>query len=180
MTTKKTEKKEAKDKKTAQQSKKQSSKAKNTKQEEKKPARPADGEEVKEPEKEVENKKEKSDKEKFEEIKNLEATSKLKIWILDTWIDTTHSDLQTNINKTLWYNFITEDNNIQDNQGHWTHIAWIIWANLNNQWIVWINPYVELVPLKICDENGFCPNYAVIKSLEYAKENEINILKITI
>ncbi|PLX13487.1 MAG: nucleotide exchange factor GrpE [Marinilabiliales bacterium] len=61
MTTKKTEKKEGKDKKTTQQSKKQSSKAKSTKQEKK-------NEEVKESEKEVENKKEKSDKEKFEEI----------------------------------------------------------------------------------------------------------------
>jgi len=43
-----------------------------------------------------------------------------------------------------------------------------------------VNPYVELVPLKICTDKGFCPSYAVIRALEYAKEQKIDILNMSL
>lgn len=39
---------------------------------------------------------------------------------------------------------------------------------------------MELVPLKICTDSGFCPSYAVIRALEYAREQKIDILNMSL
>jgi subtilisin len=43
-----------------------------------------------------------------------------------------------------------------------------------------VNPDVQLVPLKICTSSGFCPSYAVIRALEYASEQDIDILNMSL
>ncbi len=108
----------------------------------------------------------------------IKDSQKIKVWVIDTWIDYNHPDLKWKVSG--WYDFINNDNDAYDDQWHGTHIAWIIWSNINNTWIVWVNPYVELVPLKICNDKWFCPNYAIIKALEYAKENKLDILNMSL
>jgi hypothetical protein len=37
------------------------------------------------------------------------------------------------------------------------------------------------VPLKICDANGFCPNYGIIKALDYVEEHpEIKVVNMSL
>ncbi len=103
---------------------------------------------------------------------------KVTIAVLDTGVDYRHLDLKWKVSK--WKDFINDDNDAWDDHGHGTHIAGTIWANLNGKWIIWVNPYVEIVPLKVCDENGFCPKYAMIKAFDYAKKQKIDILNISI
>jgi len=43
-----------------------------------------------------------------------------------------------------------------------------------------VNPYVELVPLKICTASGFCPSYAILRSLDYATEHELDIVNMSL
>lgn len=102
----------------------------------------------------------------------------IKVWIVDTWIDYNHPDIKWKV--VLWYDFVNDDNDAMDDQWHWTHVSGTIAANLNKAGIIWVNPYVQLVPLKICDSKWFCPTYAVIKALEYAKEKKIDILNMSL
>ena len=59
-------------------------------------------------------------------------------------------------------------------------MAGTIGASLNGSGIVGINPYVKLSPLKICNERGFCPSYAALRALDYAVENDIDIVNMSL
>ena len=43
-----------------------------------------------------------------------------------------------------------------------------------------MNPYIELVPLKICNAQGFCPSYAALRALDYAREENIDIINMSL
>ena len=113
-------------------------------------------------------------------LQTLKNGTKLKVWIIDTGIDIHHPDLKENIHPNLWYNFIQENTHFFDDQWHGTHVAGTVAWAINWAWVFWVNPNVELVPLKICDSAWFCPTYWVIKSLQYATENKLDILNMSL
>jgi len=43
-----------------------------------------------------------------------------------------------------------------------------------------MNPYAELVPLKICDSDGFCPSYAITKAISYAMDQNIDVINMSL
>lgn len=114
----------------------------------------------------------------FESIN--EASKKIRVGVVDTGIDYNHPDLSQNVNQELGKDFVNEDDDAWDDQWHGTHVAGTIAANVNGSGIIWVNPYVELVPLKICTDSGFCPSYGVIRALEYAREQKIDILNMSL
>lgn len=108
------------------------------------------------------------------------VTETIQVWVVDTGIDYTHPDLSWRVNTSLGKDFVNEDDDAWDDQGHGTHVAGTIAASVNGSGILWVNPYVELVPLKICSESGFCPSYAVISALDYASTHNIDILNMSL
>lgn len=88
--------------------------------------------------------------------------------------------MQAALRTDLGYNFINDTKDSSDDQGHGTHVAGTIAGQINGQGVYGVNPFVELVPLKICDAKGFCPSYAVLKSLSYAKEKNIEVLNMSL
>jgi thermitase len=100
--------------------------------------------------------------------------------VVDTGVDYNHPDLQKRVLVNKGRDFINKDRDAMDDQGHGTHVAGTIAANINKQGIIGVNPYTRLVPLKICSENGFCPTYAVIRALTYASKKEIDILNMSL
>lgn len=114
----------------------------------------------------------------FTEIK--ENSWKILVWVVDTGIDYTHPDLISSVRNDLWKDFVNKDDDAIDDQGHGTHVAGTIAASINQSWIIGVNPHVNLVALKICSETGYCPTYAVIKALEYAKNNNIDIINMSL
>lgn len=99
---------------------------------------------------------------------------------MDTGIDASHPDLSGNINLSLGKDFVNEDSDASDDQWHGTHVAGTIAASLNHAGIIGVNPYVELIPLKICNSSGFCPSYAILNALSYAQEQGIDILNMSL
>lgn len=117
----------------------------------------------------------------YEALQSFSETSKkIKVAVVDTGIDYTHPDLQNNVNKELGKDFVNRDDDAYNDQGHGTHVAGTIAASVNGKGIIGVNPYVQLVPLKICTARGFCPSYAVLRALEYAKEQRIDILNMSL
>ncbi len=108
------------------------------------------------------------------------SPQKVTVWVVDTGIDYLHPDLRNNTNISRGQDFVNNDDDAYDDQWHGTHVAGVIAASINQEWIIWVNPYAELIPLKICTNRGFCPSYAVLRSLEYATENGIDILNMSL
>ncbi len=114
----------------------------------------------------------------FRQFETVSLWEKIQVWIIDTWIDYNHTDLKDNV--VSWYDFINDDNDAFDDQWHGTHVAGTVWASINGEGIIWMNPYVELVPLKICDSDGFCPSYAITRAVSYAMEQNIDVINMSL
>jgi subtilisin family serine protease len=51
--------------------------------------------------------------------------------VVDTGIDYNHPDLKNNVDQTLGKDFVNDDDDAWDDQGHGTHVAGTIAANIN-------------------------------------------------
>lgn len=109
--------------------------------------------------------------------------------IIDDWVYANHEDLINNMWNwencndenwnylwwcEYWYDFYENDKNPtpwKDNT-HWTHVAWIIWANTNNnQWISWVNPNLKIMWLRVGDAS-----MDRIKAINFAKYNWATVI----
>lgn len=100
-----------------------------------------------------------------------------KVGILDTWISFEHEDLKQNIK--WWINLIDSTLSAEDDNGHWTHIAWIIaWVD-NKKWIVWIWPKIKLYWIKAFNSSWGAYLSDVLEWIDWAIENKMDILNMS-
>src|SRR3989344_6012630 len=101
------------------------------------------------------------------------------ICVVDTGINYNHPSLGGCLGagckvKGGW-DFINNDNDPMDDQGHGTHVAGIVAANGN---IKGVAPGAELIAVKVCDNSGSagsCPGSSMIAGVDYCVAN-INTL----
>lgn len=96
--------------------------------------------------------------------------------VIDTGIDTDHEDLQVAGGISL-LDYTTSYN---DDNGHGTHIAGIIGALDNNKGVVGVAPNVDLYSVKALDSEGNGKYSTIIKGLDWAIENHIQIVSMSI
>lgn len=112
---------------------------------------------------------------------SLQDIPTVKVWVIDTWVDYNHPDLQGAISTTTpWYDFVNDDDDPLDDHKHWTHVAWTIASQINGQWVFWVNTNVEIVPLKICTSSWYCPSYAIINAIAYASQEWIDVINMSL
>ena len=113
----------------------------------------------------------------------------VKVWIIDNWVNYNHSDLKNSmwswscvlngdvIECEHWYDFFHDTTTPLPNEDtHWTHVAWIIAAWINNWiWIIWVNPHAKIVALKVWRSKQFT-TADEIKAINFAIDNWIKIL----
>nr|MBI4157169.1 S8 family serine peptidase [Candidatus Woesearchaeota archaeon] len=111
-------------------------------------------------------------------IKNSNITGKGNtVCIIDTGIDDKHPDLK---DKVLdGYNFVKDNNNFKDDNGHGTHVAGIVAAN---GILKGIAKEASLIAIKSLDENGVGSISSIISSIEWCNlnSNKYNITAITL
>jgi subtilisin family serine protease len=74
------------------------------------------------------------------------------------------------------WDFINNDNDPSDDDGHGTHVAGTVGAvGNNNTGVTGVAWNVKLIPLKACDADGFCPLSATIAALNYAVARGVKI-----
>ncbi len=88
------------------------------------------------------------------------------ICILDTGIDLNHSAFAGRI--LPGKNFIGNNDDATDDNGHGTHVAGIAGANST---FVGIAPRANILPIKVCDSNGNCPSSAILGGIDYCINN---------
>jgi len=78
----------------------------------------------------------------------------VRVAILDTGIDPDHPDLEPNLNEALSVSFMPYEPDIEDYDGHGTHMSGIVAAADNGEGAIGVAPNAELVAVKVMDGTG--------------------------
>ena len=101
----------------------------------------------------------------------------LKIAILDTGINSAHEDLAANV--VAGTNTINGSSDVEDTNGHGTHVAGIVAAVGNNakgvSGVMW---KASLMPVRVCDSS--CPDDAIASGVHWAADNGARIINLSL
>ncbi|HID93008.1 MAG TPA: hypothetical protein EYP60_02825, partial [bacterium (Candidatus Stahlbacteria)] len=109
----------------------------------------------------------------------------VKLVIMDTGIDYTHPDLDANCadedaNGIIdGYDFVNDDADPMDDNGHGTHCAGIAAAEDNDVGVVGVAPEATLYALKVLDEGGSGYWSDVIAALQWSVDNGIQVINMS-
>ncbi|HEV3472782.1 MAG TPA: S8 family serine peptidase [Actinomycetota bacterium] len=82
------------------------------------------------------------------------------VGVIDTGIDATHADLKKKVE--AGFDFLELDADPYDDNGHGTHVAGIIAANVGNKrGVAGLAPGVSVIPMKACLSGGQCDPFAI-------------------
>ncbi len=97
----------------------------------------------------------------------------IKVAIIDTGIDYSHSDLSSNYRGG--YDFVNDDDDPMDDHGHGTHVAGTVAALDNSVGVVGVAPEADLYALKVLNSGGGGSYSDVIAALEWCVDNGIQV-----
>ncbi|MDO9326904.1 MAG: S8 family serine peptidase [Methanoregula sp.] len=104
--------------------------------------------------------------------------SGVRVAVIDTGIDYTHPDL-----KDVYaggYNFVNENNNPMDDNGHGTHCSGIIAATGSQKGIYGTAPGVSLYGVKVLDYWGYGYTSDVVEGIYWAKNNSMQVASMSL
>lgn len=117
------------------------------------------------------------------------TAAKIKVAVVDSGVDATHPDLQGKI--LPGYNFVEYDSvgrkystdDASDDNGHGTHVAGIIAAVSNNSMgVSGVTGAldVQILPVKVLDDEGNGTTYDVVKGIKYAADNGVDFINLSL
>ena len=100
----------------------------------------------------------------------------VKVAVIDTGIDYTHEDLDSNYKGG--YDFVFSDSDPFDDSynSHGTHVAGIIAAERNGIGVVGVAPNASIYAIKVLDGSGYGLTSWVIAGIEWAVENDMDVV----
>jgi subtilisin len=102
----------------------------------------------------------------------------VKVAVIDSGIDYTHSDL--NANYAGGYDFVNDDADPMDDNGHGTMVAGIIAAEDNGSGVVGVAPQARLYALKVLNAGGFGWLSDVIAGVDWARVNGVQVVNMSL
>lgn len=96
-------------------------------------------------------------------------TGNNKIWIIDTGIDLDHPDL--NVDKASGWNFVTNIQLADDDNGHGSHCAGIAAAVDNTIGVIGVAAGAPVVPVKVLNRRGSGSYSAIIAGVDFVFDN---------
>lgn len=108
-------------------------------------------------------------------IKGLDGTG-VRVCIVDSGIDTTHQDL-SGMNLVAWRDFVNNEEQPYDDQGHGTSMAGILVAN---GWMEGVAPKVELVVAKALSGNGTGDDGVVADAIDWCVDQNVQIISLSL
>jgi subtilisin len=104
----------------------------------------------------------------------------IRIAVIDTGIDYTHEDLDDNYSGG-WDFVFNDDDPFDDNwNSHGTHVAGVIAAVQNGIGVVGVAPEAELYAVKVLDGGGFGLLSWIIAGIEWAVDNQMDIVNLSL
>lgn len=114
------------------------------------------------------------------------GNSNLIIAIVDSGIDLDHPDFSCIVTSgasklTAGWNYIANNNNPNDDNGHGSHVAGIAGACTNNSTgVAGMAPNVRLMPVKVLDSNGNGTSASVANGVTFAVNNGAKIINLSL
>lgn len=102
----------------------------------------------------------------------------VKVVVIDTGIDYTHPDLDANYKGG--YDFVNNDTDPMDDNGHGTHVAGIIAAEDNEIGVVGVAPEAWLYAVKVLDRRGSGWLSNIIAGINWTVENEMDVANLSL
>jgi subtilisin family serine protease len=93
------------------------------------------------------------------------------VWVLDTGIELTHPDLNVDANRGYSVFKTGRDSNLNDGNGHGTHVAGTIAALNNTIGVVGVAAGAKVIPIKVLDSRGSGSNSGVIEGIDFVAAN---------
>lgn len=109
-------------------------------------------------------------------------TVQVTVAVLDTGVDYTHPDLANRVDAQNGYNYIDGNFDVMDDDGHGTHVAGIIAAELNSIGIAGVsgNADVKILPLKVLDDQGNGTMYDVSFAIMDAVDKGADVINLSL
>jgi thermitase len=102
------------------------------------------------------------------------------IAILDTGVDLAHPDLDDKVHSS-GYDFINDDSNATDDEGHGTHIAGIAAAEThNNEGIAGVAWNCKILPVKVLDNLGIGSYSEMIDGIIWAADSGADVINLSL
>ncbi len=104
--------------------------------------------------------------------------NEIKVAVIDSGVDASHPDLAGKVLKG--YDFVNNDTNPTDDNGHGTSVAGIIAAISNNSTgVAGVNQNVKIIPIKISDSKGEATVENAVKGIHYAIQQDADIINMS-
>lgn len=100
----------------------------------------------------------------------------VRVGIIDTGIDRTHPDLKDNIAEACG---VLDCNNIDDDNGHGTHVAGIVAAADNRIGVIGAAPRAKLYPVKAFDSKGRGQISNIVDALQKCVDNNVQVINMS-
>jgi subtilisin len=104
--------------------------------------------------------------------------SGVRVAVMDTGIDYTHSELAANYRGGVDY--VNNDNDPMDDHWHGTHVAGTIAAVLNGTSVTGVAPEVDLYGVKVLSSSGSGSFSWVISGLDWCVANNIDVVNLSL
>jgi subtilisin family serine protease len=113
----------------------------------------------------------------------------VKVAVIDTGLDYIHDDPddipyvvdpEFLHNYKGGYDFVNNDSDPMDDNGHGTHVAGILAAEKNGYLVAGVAPHVDLYALKILDASGNGDESNLILALQWAVDHGINVVNMSL
>ncbi|MBD1373009.1 DUF4910 domain-containing protein [Hazenella sp. IB182357] len=99
--------------------------------------------------------------------------------VIDTGVQTDHPDLTGQIIEG--YDFVDNDRDAYDEQGHGTHVAGTVGALTHNGiGVAGIAPHVKIMPIRVLGANGSGTSVWVANGITYAADNGADVINLSL
>ncbi|MFS0655442.1 S8 family serine peptidase [Bacillus sp. 179-C3.3 HS] len=121
---------------------------------------------------------------KFEQMKTLIGTSKMKqtlIAVVDTGVDSRLKDLSGTVRTDLGANLIDRNQDAIDDNGHGTHVAGIIAAKADNHYsMTGLNQHTGIIPVKVLDTYGYGDSEHIALGIKHAVDKGAKVINLSL
>ncbi|MHA1245737.1 MAG: S8 family serine peptidase [Candidatus Thorarchaeota archaeon] len=104
--------------------------------------------------------------------------SGVKVAILDTGIDYTHPDLDDVY--AGGYDFVDDDSDPKDGNGHGTHCAGIVAAEDNGEGVIGVAPHASIYAVRVLDNWGSGYTSDIIAGIDWAIDNGMDVISMSL
>lgn len=107
-----------------------------------------------------------------------QGSAKVTVAVLDTGVDTRHPDLEGRVLEG--YDFVNNDSNPSDDNGHGTMVAGVIAAVANNgTGIAGVDRRCKILPVKVGNADGYFYSSDVIEGIYYAVDRGADVINMS-